>query len=307
MNFKMGIDLGGTSAKIAVLNHKGECTWTGHTPSAGNPSPITLVRLIAEQSKPHIRRYQISRVGVGVAGDIDFEKGVVRVSPNLGWKRVPLRSLLSTALGVRVVVDNDANAAAWGIYKTQISPSIKNVMVITLGTGVGGGIIWNGQLYRGATGSAGEVGHMIMNPQGNRCNCGNYGCLETMAGGFHISRRVTDALLKGAPSILNQLLKKKSSIMPHDVAAAAQRGDQFSKNIWNEVGTVLGRALGNLIYIFNPEAIYLTGGVAQAGALLLKPIQAELKNRAFRSPVEACRIKVAKKAPHIGVVGAALL
>jgi glucokinase len=233
---------------------------------------------------------------------------VVRISPNLGWRQVPLKKLLEKELGCTVIVDNDANVAAWGLYKTQISSSVKDMIVMTLGTGVGGGIIVNGELHRGVTGSAGEVGHMNISETGPLCNCGNYGCLETYVGGPHIVRKVRKALGRGERSRLQKLFKEDpDQITPHEVAKAARAGDAFARSIWDGVGHALGLAIGDLVYILNPELIVFTGGIALAKGLILKPLWKTLRKRSFKTPIAAVKIRVAEDASHIGVIGASLL
>jgi glucokinase len=173
---------------------------------------------------------------------------------------------------------------------------------------VGGGIILNGEVYRGATGSAGEVGHLNISEKGPLCNCGNRGCLETYVGGPHIVEKVRQALEGGQKSSLQEVFQKDpDQLTPYAICLAAQKGDPFAVSIWDEVGRVLGLALGDLIYLFNPERIYFTGGVAQAKDLILKPMWRKLQERAFKTPVNAVKIFVAEKAAHIGVIGASLL
>lgn len=307
-SLRFGIDLGGTTAKLAVVTPQNKILLEGSVSSSGSPSPNVLAQKIARESLQMMIGKKISSIGVGVAGDIDFHRGIIRVSPNLGWKNVPLKSLLQKKLGRPVIVDNDANVAAWGIYKTQVSSTVKNMLVVTLGTGVGGGIILDGEIFRGSTGSAGEIGHMTMVENGRRCNCGNRGCLETIAGGTHIVALVKEHLKKGVKSSLQSLYRLNSvNITPRAVAIAAEKGDGFAKKIWNDVGHFLGVAMGNYIYLNNPEVICFTGGVAQARGLVTKPLLKTLKTRAFKTPISAARIMVAKEAAHIGVVGAALL
>lgn len=307
-NFRFGIDLGGTSAKLAVVSEKGKIVKESSVESGGISDPKQLVKKISNEAKRLTQSLQIQSIGVGVAGDIDSGRGLIRVSPNLGWKNVPLKKLLEKELKRKVTIDNDANVAAWGIYKTQVSQKVKNLFVLTLGTGVGGGIIVDKKLYVGATGSAGEIGHVTVEENGRLCNCGNRGCLETIAGGTHIKAVVKERLAQGEKSSLQDIFKKDpESITPYLISKAALEGDAFSISIWENVGKVLGVALGNLIYVFNPEAIYLTGGVAQAKDLILKPIWTQLKTRSFKTPIGAVQITVAKEASHIGVIGAALL
>lgn len=198
MSYRLGIDLGGTSAKIGLVDARQRILREGSVPTAGFPHAAALVERIARVCRDVLNGKKASRVGVGVAGDIDFTRGIVRVSPNLGWRNVPLRALLQKRMRVPVVIDNDANVAAWGLYKTETPRNVRHMIVMTLGTGVGGGIILDGRVHRGATGSAGEVGHMTIDENGPLCNCGNRGCLETYVGGPHIVRKVRRALEAGS-------------------------------------------------------------------------------------------------------------
>jgi len=308
MGLKLGIDLGGTSAKVAVVRPPNRILREQSVLTGGTSNPKAIVKHIARVARNLVGNRRIESAGVGVAGDIDSQNGVVRVSPNLRWKNVPLKSLFQKSLRCPVRVDNDANVAAWGLYNTQTPKYVKNIIVFTLGTGVGGGIVLNGGLHRGTTGSAGEVGHMLMRENGRQCNCGNRGCLEAYAGGSYMSRFVKRDLKRGQASSLRSIFKENPhKITPKTISQAALRGDPYALSVWKEAGTVLGNAMGNLIYVLNPEFIFLTGGVAQARGLLLKPIWATLKTRTFKTPVAAVTIKIAENASHAGVIGASLL
>ncbi|OVE76914.1 hypothetical protein BVX98_04410 [bacterium F11] len=308
MTYRLGIDLGGTSAKMAVVNSKNQIMREGSVQTSDNPSPSKLVQQLARVGKLLMKGYSVKNVGVGVAGDIDFDNGIIRFSPNLHWKRVPLKKLMIKAFHRQVVVDNDANVTAWGIYKTQAPPKTKHVIVVTLGTGVGGGIILDGKLYRGATGTAGEIGHLIMKEDGRKCNCGDAGCLETYSGGFHVTKAVRKDLEKGQKSRLRTLFDRDpDQISPYAISQAAKQGDRYALGVWNGIGHHLGLALGNLIYVFNPQMIFIAGGVAQAGSLILKPLWGTLKKRSFPVPIHAVKIRIAKNAAHMGVIGASLL
>lgn len=302
MKYRLGIDLGGTSVKLGLVNPARKIVLDSSLPSGGVLSAKELVKNIGRVAKPMMKGRNIIFVGVGVAGDIDSKKGIVRVSPNLNWKNVPLKSLLQKELGKPVVIDNDANVAAWGIYKTQMRPTVQHALVLTLGTGVGGGIILNGQVHRGYTGSAGEIGHMNMLENGRPCKCGLKGCLEAYAGGANVVKYAKIGLKNRKKSILNGL-----KITPLEISKAARKGDAYAKSIWEEVGHMLGIALGDLVYIFNPQIIVLAGGVAQAGTLITRPISRELKTRPFKTPVQNVKIRIAKKAHNVGIIGAALL
>jgi glucokinase len=308
MTYRLGIDLGGTSAKIALVNNKNKIIKEGSVPTQGFPNPGHLCERMIEVALRLTQPNKPKSLGVGVAGDIDSKNGVVRISPNLGWRSVPLKKLLLKKIKCPVSVDNDANAAAWGIYKTQVKKSVNDVAVLTLGTGVGGGLIINGNLHKGATGSAGEIGHMNIDQNGPLCNCGLKGCLETYVGGPHMVRKVKSDLEKGVKSSLQSIfLEDSNQISPFLIAEAANKGDAYALSIWEGVGRALGLALGDLIYLLNPEEIYFTGGIAQAKDLYLQPLWKTLEQRPFKTPIRAVKIKVAKDAALMGVVGAALL
>ena len=308
MNLRLGIDIGGTSAKIALVTGVSRIVAETSVPTAGFPKPAELAAQIADAGRKLAHGRRVIRVGVGVAGDIDSSHGIVRIGPNLGWKNVPLKKLLQARMKLPVVVDNDAKAAAWGLYNTQIPRSFKHVIVMTLGTGVGGGIILDGKLHRGATGSAGEVGHMNIDENGPLCNCGLKGCLETYVGGPHLVKRVRRDLERGQKSRLRKVFDEDPDLItPLTLAEAANAGDKYALSIWQGVGHALGVAIGDLIYLLNPQMICFTGGIAQARELYLAPLREKLRERTFKTPIAAVQMKVAAQAAHIGVVGASLL
>ncbi len=310
MKYYFGVDLGGTSAKLALVNHSKKIVKDFSIKTSASASPEKLAKDVAAVFKKikFSPGQRPQKIGVGVAGDIDVQNGVVRVSPNLGWKNVPLGPLLAKSTGVSIHIDNDANAAAWGIYQTQVPAHIKNVLVVTLGTGVGGGLIINGKLHQGATGSAGEIGHMVMDEEGRRCNCGLKGCLETYAGGTHLVKLAQSVLSQGLKSRLSPLYKKDPNLItPKSIADAAQKKDSLASAIFSHAGHMLGVGLGNLIYVLNPEMIFLTGGVSQSKDLILNPLRKSLKERPFQTPIRAVKIQIAKNPAQVGVIGAALL
>lgn len=306
MPYRLGIDLGGTTAKIALVDAKNRVERQESVGTANRPDPKSLARTMAEVCRRFSIGKKIQSLGVGVAGDIDSERGVVRVSPNLGWKNVPLRNLLKRHLAFPIMVDNDANAAAWGIFHTQVPASAQNVIVITLGTGVGGGIILNRSLHRGATGSAGEIGHMTLVQNGRRCNCGNRGCLEAYAGGYYLAKYARQ-MAKAGGTALEKWSELNGELTAKSLAQAANAGNRAAKNLWEEAGRMLGIAIGNLVYTLNPDTVVLTGGVAKAGGLLLRPARRVLRERTFKTITGAVRVKIAKGATEAGVIGASLL
>lgn len=308
MYFRLGIDLGGTTAKIVLLDPNQKIIERGLIMTACQADPTAIIDAVAALCETLRKDRRVSHIGIGVAGVIDIKTGDVSLAPNLGWKNIPLRALLSKKLRRPVIVENDATAAALGIYQTQIPKYIKDVIVVTLGTGVGGGVILNGQIHRGRDGTAGEIGHMIIVEHGRPCSCGQRGCLEAYVGGRQIVKMVKEEIKKGRTSLLKPLyLKSPDLITPQKIAEAAKRGDPVAKNIWTNFGHTLGLALQNLIYLLNPGMIYLTGGIAQAGTLILKPLKETLRTGSIKEPLESVQIRIAQKPEFIGAFGAALL
>ncbi len=308
MAFRIGIDLGGTNVKVGLVNSRLQIVKEQTVRTSGFQKPESLAKELALVSKALSKGHDVSHIGIGVAGDTDSKNGIVRVAPNLKWKNVPFKKVFQSHISGHVTVDNDANVAAWGIYNTQTPKGVKHILVLTLGTGVGGGIIIDGKIYRGGTGSAGEFGHLTIVPNGLPCNCGDKGCLEAYVGGLNLSRNVAKAILEGAKTRLKKIYKRApSELTPHSIFVAAKEGDAFALKVWKEVGDNLGMAIGNLAYLFNPEMVFLTGGVAQAGELFLKPLSEKLINRAFETITQSIVLKVAKNPNQMGVIGAALL
>ncbi len=291
-NLSVGIDVGGTYAKIGLVDAKGEVLRSLQIPTNPAEGPANFVRRAAAL----IKNWSFGSVGLGLAGGVDARTGTLLFVPNLkGWTGFSFKKAFSKSLGVSVIVDNDANAAAWGGYKVALKARPRTVVGITLGTGIGGGLIIDGRLHRGATGSAGEIGHLTLELKGPRCHCGRRGCLETYAGTYGIRR------------LANQLMRRPPApFTPKAVADAALSGDRGARNVWDVVGTRLGQGLANLILILNPDAVLLLGGVARAGRLVLDPVRAVFAAQPFREPFR----KVVLSAPSDrdwGVVGAALL
>jgi len=288
----VGIDVGGTFAKIGLVDETGEVLRALQIPTEPSKGPLNFVRRAAAI----LRDWKFGSVGLGLAGGVDAKTGTLLFVPNLkGWAGFSFKKAFSKSLGVSVVVDNDANVAVWGGYVVALKKKPRTVVGLTLGTGVGGGLIIDGRLHRGATGSAGEIGHMTLELNGPRCHCGRRGCLEAYAGTYGILREAR-GLMRRLPSPLT----------PKTIADAALAGDPGARKVWNTVGTRLGQGLADLILILNPDVVLLLGGVARAGKLVLDPIRRVFASQPFREPFK----KVVLAAPldrDWGVVGAALL
>ncbi len=272
----LGIDVGGTYAKLALVTPKGRVLRAEQIPTEPRRGPGDFVRRVKAATKGWGHR----RVGIALAGGVDHAKGTLLFVPNLpGWIGYPFKK----AFGLPTVVENDANAAAWAAARGR-----RSAIVVTLGTGVGGGIICDGKLWRGATGSAGEIGHMVIAVGGEPCGCGRFGCLEAYCGTAGIQR------LAGR------------RVTPKELADAARAGDASAQAIWERVGTKLGEGIANLVLIYDPEAVYILGGVARAGDLLLKPARRVLDSQPFRRPFAKLKL-LAPADRDWGALGAALL
>ena len=227
------------------------------------------------------------------------------VTPNLGWRNFPLRDEVSNRVGLAASLDNDANCATLGEWWCGAAKGARHVVGMTIGTGIGGGLILDGRLFHGASDVAGEIGHTTIDSTGRRCKCGNYGCLEAYASGPAIAERAREALAGGEPSILPKLVRDDLSLITAQlVYDAAKQDDDVARQVVRETANFLGAGIANLLNIFNPDVVVIAGGVTQAGEPLFEPLRAEVRRRAFRPAVEACRIVPGTLRGSAGVVGA---
>ncbi len=309
--YSIGVDIGGTNITVALVTEKGKIIRKIRFPTRVEEGKTKIIKRIVkalDEVMKGLRSNSIEGIGIGAAGDIDQDRGIVRFSPNLFWKNVPLVRSIKKKFNVKVVLDNDANAAAWGTYILETKRKVKNLLCITLGTGVGGGLIINGKIYHGASGSAGEIGHITLNPQGQRCRCGNYGCLETYIGSAYIVKKAVKEIRKGERSLIKKLAGGNlQSITSQTIQAAALKGDKLARRIWQEAGEYLGIALSGVINLLNPGVIVFGGGVARAEELIFKPMKKEIRKRTFRVPFEKVKFTHTKFGQDLGVIGAALL
>lgn len=294
---RLGIDLGGTLVKLALVNERGDVLDRRKVDTVRDPR--TLVNTLRAAVGDWLTR-PIIRTGIGVAGDVDPVKGVVRFAPNLHWKNVPLANVFRRAkFPSPVVVENDATAAAWGAYHLECGGRVKNLLVLTLGTGVGGGLIFDGRLYRGATGTAGEAGHVTVSEGGDLCACGNRGCLEAYLGGA--------SMVRWAQAAYKRKGRKGEPLDPKILEDRARQGDPVAKEAYGRAARALGTALANFVNLLNPDTILLTGGVSKGASLFLPEALRILKRSAFKTSARAVRVVVSQRPSDLGVVGAALL
>jgi glucokinase len=249
---------------------------------------------------------EILGVGIGSPGPLDLAEGVVLDAFNLGWKDFALRDRLAETVGLPAILDNDANCATWGEYWLGAGRNVKSLVGVTLGTGIGGGVVLDGRLIHGASASAGELGHMTIDFHGRRCKCGNYGCLEAYASGPNIAARAREGLMAGAESALTGLVGGDlTRLTAATVYEAILQGDAYAEEVMLETAKILGAGLANIVNLFNPDMIVIVGGVTRAGDYLFAPLRSEVRRRAFRSADQACRIVPGALPETAGVIGAA--
>jgi glucokinase len=247
-------------------------------------------------------------VGIGSPGPLDRQTGVVINTPNLGWRNFPLRDLVSNGVGLPSALDNDANCATYGEWWLGAGREVDTLVGLTHGTGIGGGIVLNGEIYHGISDVAGEIGHMTIDSTGRRCKCGNYGCLEAYASGPAIALRAVEGIESGVDTVLTEMVGGKlDQITAATVYEAAVGGDPYAEEVVKDTAKFLGAGVANIINILNPEMVVIAGGVTRAGEHLFAPLRAEVRLRAFRSAEERCRIVPAELLGTAGVVGAAAM
>ncbi len=311
----IGVDLGGTNIVVGAAPAAGGAMSGVHsepTRAEEGSDAVTarIVRMVeqtiaATSAEAGVDRSAFIGVGIGSPGPLDRETGVVLITPNLGWTNFPLRDRVSAGVGLPAALDNDANCATLGEWWIGAARGAQHVIGLTIGTGIGGGIILNGQLYHGASGIAGEVGHISIEANGRRCNCGNYGCLEAYASGTAIATRAREALGGGETSLLASLVNGDlSRITAQTVYEASARDDSVARNVVRDTAQFLGVGIASLVNIFNPEVVVIAGGVTQAGDALFEPLRAEVRRRAFAPAVNVLRIVPGKLPGTAGVAGA---
>lgn len=313
--FIVGIDLGGTNIAAAALPTDGSAVLafgSRLTRADLGADAVTdrIVEAIEEVIADVMKETGAARsdflgVGLGAPGPLDRERGLVIVAPNLGWRDFPLRDRITAAVDLPATLDNDANCATVGEWWCGAARGGRNVVGLTIGTGIGGGLILNGELYHGSSDVAGEIGHTTIDSTGRRCKCGNYGCLEAYASGPAIAERAREALAGDEASMLPRMVDGDlARITARTVYDAAIRGDEIAREVVRDTARFLGSGLANLLNIVNPDVVVLAGGVTEAGDALFEPLRAEVKRRAFRPAVDACRIVPGMLGGSAGVVGA---
>jgi glucokinase len=313
--FIIGVDLGGTNIVVCAMSADGTRQYglrSEPTGAADGADGVIarMARMVNETVEVTQREAGVSRgafigVGIGAPGPLDREAGVVLVAPNLNWHHIPLRDRMSALTGLPAALDNDANCATYGEWWIGAARGARNVIGVTIGTGIGGGMILDGRLYHGSSDVAGEIGHTTIDQNGRRCGCGNYGCLEAYASGTAIAERAREAMSFDGASILASLVHGDASkVTAATVYDAAAQGDGVALEVVRDTARFLGIGIANLLNVFNPDCVVIAGGVTQAGEALFAPLRTEVRRRAFKPAVDACRIVPGTLPGTAGVVGA---
>lgn len=311
----IGVDIGGTNVKLGIVDERGRVLLRDTFLTKGSRSRLRLLAKLTEhigalRIEASGRGLRLEGVGIGAPGPIDVERGFVYFFPNIpGWKNTPLKAILEKKLRLPVRVDNDANAMALGESLFGAGRGAKNVVALTLGTGVGGGLVLGGKLFHGSDFSAAEIGHMVVDPLGPLCACGNRGCIEAFVGSGYFTRGVMADLRAGQKSVLRRwVFQQKRELTPKLVQEAARSGqDAYAKALWRRTGDRLGTFLAGLANLLNPERFVIGGGIALGGELVLAPVRASLKKKAFPIARRFVKVVPAVLGNDAGLVGAAAL
>lgn len=303
----IGVDLGGTKMLVGVLDGT-ESLWESREASTGQSEDELVELLVREVGEAREARPDVKAVGLGIPATIDQASGVAVAAVNLPLTEVPIREVVGQRVGLPVFLDNDANVAALAEYLFGAAQGKPNTVMLTVGTGIGGGLIVNGEVYRGATGAGAELGHTVIQADGPPCqgNCPNHGCVEALASGTALGREGC-AVAESAPdSALGRALAAGQEIDGKAVTEAALAGDETAIGVFELIGSRLGVACSSFANVFQPDAIVIGGGVIAAGDLLLEPARRELRERAL-TPMNRTPILEAKLGSDAGVIGAAAL
>lgn len=310
MRYVVGIDVGGTNIVAGTVAEDGsEVLGLVSEPTIAEQGAEAVVARIVKLARASIAaagRREIVGAGIGSPGPLNTETGVVILTPNLGWVNMPLRDRIADALQLPATLDNDANCAIFGEWWRGAAQGVDHVVGLTIGTGVGGGIVLDGEIYHGASDVAGEIGHMTIEANGRRCKCGNDGCLEAYASGPAIAARAVEGIESGAETALPQYVAGDlSRITAQVVYEAAHDGDVYALETVRDTAKLLGAGVANIVNIFNPEVVVICGGVTLAGEKLFGPLRSEVQRRAFKPAWEVCRILPGTLTGTAGVYGAA--
>jgi len=306
----LGIDIGGTFIKAGLVRGKKILSQETLPTRPFNASPKRLIGALVDLTAQMRRQCAepVRGLGIGIPGLIRYPAGVVRTCVNLsGWKDVPLRSILKRKLKMPVQVDNDVNVMTLAEWRYGAGRGVSNLICLTLGTGVGGGLVLGGALFRSEGGPTGEIGHLPLQMEGPRCPCGGRGCLERYVGNQAILRSVRRQLRQGRPSRILKLVDDQiDRVTPEIIDEACRLGDRFAREVWRQAGARIGLVLVQAVNLLNPQRIVIGGGISKAGRWIFSPIRQTVKERVM-SPLRNVPVVSADLGNAAGVIGAALL
>jgi glucokinase len=314
-DYVVGVDLGGTKILAGLYNSKLKCIGRHRLSTKAKRGPDAVIERIARCVREvvdecDLKLEDIRSVGVGAPGSVNPEKGEIVFSPNLpGWKNVGLQKALSKQLGVPVVLENDCNVCTLGVYHVELKAKPKHMVGIFLGTGIGGGLVINGELFRGFNRTAGEVGHMVLEVGGPKCGCGNRGCFEALAGRTALFKKLLGAVKDGKKTVLTDMLGPDlDDLRSGDLRKALKRGDKLVERVIEEAAEYTGIAVANLINVFNPEVVVLGGGMIQQLSDDMMAIVTETaKDYAMTGTFGGVEIVASALGDDAGIAGAAVL
>jgi len=306
----VGLDIGGTTVKIGFLTKDGEILKKWEIPTnKKNHGKFIVEEILGSVLKnlPSLNfdQQNIFSIVAGAPGFVDKKSGVIYEAVNIGWKNYDLAAQLKALSNVPVFIENDANLAALGENWKGAGNGVRNMIAVTLGTGVGGGIVVNGEILSGVNGTGGEIGHIIVENNGAPCNCGRIGCLETIVSATGMVRQAVELIAENPSSCLSQLYSKNGEVSTKDVFNLAGQGDQLSQQIIDRSTSTLGSVLADLSIIVNPSIIIVGGGLSQAGESFINAIADSYRKRAMPRVSEVCSIKVAELGNDAALIGAA--
>ncbi len=311
MKNNIGIDVGGTNVKLALVDSKGKILYQNTVPTRaemGYEYTVNNIKTAIHELLKENKSGSIGGIGFGFPGQVDYKTGVVKNAPNIpGWVDIPIAKMIEAEFKVPVRADNDVRCAALGELNFGAGMGCENLICITVGTGIGSGLVVNGKLVRGAANAAGEIGHIkLQMHEGPICGCGDTGCMEAFASGPSMVAMAQNYIAGGKSTKFREMANS-TEITPFILCEAAKAGDLVAVRIFNKMGEYIGIGLSSVVNLLNPEKIIIGGGVADAGDLLLAPIKETLKKRAMKISADAVQIVPASLGNSAGVIGASLL
>ncbi|MCM8823000.1 MAG: ROK family protein [Candidatus Omnitrophica bacterium] len=307
MKKAIGVDLGGTYIKYGLVDETGKILKSGMLPTKAEEKNRDVVIEQISLAIKNVWENDIEGIGIGTPGVVD-NYGAVFESPNLpDWHNFNVKEVFEKKFNKLVVVENDANSIAWGEYLFGAGKGTRAIVCLTLGTGLGGGVVINGKLLRGAIYSAAELGHMPVDYKGRKCGCGSTGCIEAYVGRDYIVHSAIRKIKMGKESVLTEMAGNLSEITPKMISEAYQKGDKVAEEVWVEMATALGAFLAGMVNMLNPDRIILAGGIAQAGEILFSTVRKTIKERAMRVLSETVEVVPAGLGNDSGIVSGAAL